>query len=99
MCFLSTTFPNAPAHPPILFDQSLTTATKPTGFLQEAHTTLLLVLLVLLLLIIIITIIKIENPLFFYLQYYCLQRNDVYLTIIPRGRVGYEMIDSHEHKI
>ena len=23
MCFLSTTFPNAPAHPPILFDQSL----------------------------------------------------------------------------
>ena len=26
MCFLSTTFPNAPAHPPppILFDQSLT---------------------------------------------------------------------------
>ena len=25
MCFLSTTFPNAPAHPPILFDQSLMT--------------------------------------------------------------------------
>ena len=24
MCFLSTTFPNAPAHPPILFDQFLT---------------------------------------------------------------------------
>ena len=23
MCFLSTTFPNAPAHPPILFDQFL----------------------------------------------------------------------------
>ena len=24
MCISSTTFPNAPAHPPILFDQSLT---------------------------------------------------------------------------
>ena len=60
---------------------------------------LLLPLVVVIIIIIIITIIKIENPLFFYLQYYCLQRNDVYLTIIPRGRVGYEMIDSHEHKI
>ena len=31
MCFLSTTFPNAPAHPPpppILFDQSLNTIYK-----------------------------------------------------------------------
>ena len=38
----------------------------------------LLLLLPLVVVIIIITIIKIENPLFFYLQYYCLQRYDVY---------------------
>ena len=60
---------------------------------------LLPLVVIIIIIIIIITIIKIENPLFFYLQYYCLQRYDVYLTIIPRGRVGYEMIDSHEHKI
>ena len=39
---------------------------------------LLLPLVVVIIIIIIITIIKIENPLFFYLQYYCLQRYDVY---------------------
>ena len=39
---------------------------------------LLLLPLVVVIIIIIITIIKIENPLFFYLQYYCLQRYDVY---------------------
>ena len=39
---------------------------------------LLLPLVVVIIIIIIITIIKIENPLLFYLQYYCLQRYDVY---------------------
>ena len=39
---------------------------------------LLPLVVVIIIIIIIITIIKIENPLLFYLQYYCLQRYDVY---------------------
>ena len=38
----------------------------------------LVVVIIIIIIIIISTIFKIENPLFFYLQYYCLQRYDVY---------------------
>ena len=39
---------------------------------------LVVIIIIIIIIFIIITIIKIENPLFFYLQYYCLQRYDVY---------------------